>query len=163
VETALANIELRMQHGLVQDFVPLALQLLASTLSVLPAREGQALRTRLVRDTALLEWVVRLLCANFAHKSSVRGQRETIPAPPREGEATETSTPPPPSAAAAAAALVVVEDVERLRECARIALRLLGNLVYGCDAAKVCVCVVCCHSDVRCVPVLWLMQRWILA
>jgi hypothetical protein len=143
-----------------QDFLPLALQVLGSTLAIAPAREGHYLRVHLVAHTPLLRAAVQLLCLSFAQKAAMRGGRKHQSPAPEDGNNTVRSAsspirdmtePPegPQEAAAAAAAAEEKEEaqagtlllseaqLERLRQCVRLVLQLLGNLVHGCDAAKV--------------------------
>lgn len=126
VECEICLVERRMQRGLVRDFLPLALQLLASALAVAPRVAGRGLRERLAGGTDLLETAEKILGQSFLHKYSTR--------PAQAGAAlgpAATSKPVEPSAD------MSMVDAERLREAAKLTLQMLGNLVHGCETAQV--------------------------
>lgn len=124
IENAVNAVEIRMRRGLTLDFLPLALQLLAGTLAVLPPVSGRPLRETLVTQTPLLDSLVRILrgrdVGSRARDAQLSGSGAFahLPAGDTQGGKGETSS-------------------ELLKECIRLSLQLLGNLVYGCDAAKV--------------------------
>ena len=133
MDAEISAIEHRMRRSLTQDFLPLALQVLASALAVAPPESGRYLRTALVQQTALLESLVRLLGMSFLHKNAGRqGRVEKLASSAGSTSVSSGEAAPPPGPVA-----VAPVDLDRLRECVRLALQLLGNLVYSCDSAKV--------------------------
>lgn len=133
MDAAISAIEHRMRRSLTQDFLPLALQVLASALAVAPPGSGRYLRAALVQQTALLESLVRLLGVSFLHKNAGRqGRVEKLASTAGSTSVSSGEAAPPPGPVA-----VTPVDLDRLRECVRLALQLLGNLVYSCDSAKV--------------------------
>lgn len=124
IEDAVNAVEVRMRRGLTLDFLPLALQLLAGTLAVLPPQVGRSVRETLATQTPLLDTLVRILrgrdVGSRARDAQLSGSGAFahLPAGVPGGNG-ETSS-------------------ELLKECIRLSLQLLGNLVYGCDVAKVC-------------------------
>ena len=144
IENVVNTVETRMRRGLTLDFLPLALQVLAGTLAVLPPQSGRPLRETLATQTPLLSVLVRILrgrdVGSRARDAQLSGSGAFAHLPTQEGQGGNGEI-----------------SSELLKECIRLSLQLLGNLVYGCDVAKVivnmsylcafCVRLICSGSD----------------
>lgn len=129
-----------MRRGLTLDFLPLSLQLLASTLAVLPAESGRRVREVLTTETTLLDTLVRILrgrdVGTRARDAQLSGSGAFANLPPLSSNM-EGSGAGKVGGFAAAPSTTQEPTSDLLKECIRLSLQLLGNLVYGSDVAKV--------------------------
>jgi len=142
IDAAVNAVEIRMRRGLTLDFLPLSLQLLASTLAVLPVESGRHVREVLATETTLLDTLTRILrgrdVGTRARDAQLSGSGAFANLPPLNSKGESGGSTKTGGVAVAPSTTTQEPTSDLLKECIRLSLQLLGNLVYGCDAAKVC-------------------------